>query len=288
MANPLRVDDPDAVRQRLETVAAEHGHRLLWLETTEEDPGHGQALQAVQQGAGLVCALGGDGTTRSVAAALAGTEVPLGLLPGGTGNLLARNLGLPLDGIEAAFVAALERGTRRIDVGRVRLDGGEPDIFLVMCGVGMDAGALDETPDAAKKALGWPSYLIGGLRQLARPGIAVRVRGAEPFSQHVRSVLVGNCGTLQGGVALMPEASPDDGRLDLLAFAPEGAAGWVRVLAAIVTGRRRGNRALREQHGTHFTISTRRPAPMELDGDPVGDHRVMRAEVWPGALLVRA
>ena len=118
VVNPTKVD-VDEVRGDLEAAAAEAGlgtPRLV--ETTEDDPGFGQTRDAVRDGASLVCALGGDGTVRAVAQELVGTGIPLGLLPGGTGNLLARNLGLPIDSLtEAAAAAFVRSGPRRSTSG---------------------------------------------------------------------------------------------------------------------------------------------------------------------------
>ena len=108
--NPVKVDDVDAAKQLVASAATRHGwDHPTWIETTAEETGEKQGREAVESGADVVASLGGDGTVRAVASALVGTDAALGLLPGGTGNLLARNLGLPIDSLEDA-VAALTTG----------------------------------------------------------------------------------------------------------------------------------------------------------------------------------
>src|SRR3954464_4796697 len=156
--HPLRVDDLDDAKDTVGKVCAEQGWpEPTWVETTAEETGEKQAQGGGRAGAGVVAWLGGDGTVRAVASALVGTDVALGLLPGGTGNLLARNLGLPVGQLDDAVRAVVQGRDRRIDVGVVRLcdDLPEPEssratkqspdevaddeeIFLVMTGLGLD------------------------------------------------------------------------------------------------------------------------------------------------------
>lgn len=314
VVNPTKFDDLDEVRRRITAVCTENGWaEPLWLETTEEDPGLGQAADAVDQGAEIVCALGGDGTVRAVATSLVGTDVPLGLLPAGTGNLLARNLGLPISSIEDSLEVVLTGRTRRIDVGLVRLlpdpvspgalrgdkeseeDPTDPrqkdeEVFLVMTGIGMDAEVMANTDEKVKGVLGWPAYVVAGVLRLWKRGFRVRLAGSgsRAKGRHARSVVVGNCGTLQGNFELMPDAELDDGRLDVVVMSPTGVFGWLAVLLALVTRNARGHRSVTRMSGTTFAVATGERVEAQIDGEPMGAQYGMRVRVLPGALGVRS
>ena len=121
--NPSKFEDPESVRALVRSTVAAHGEwdEPVIRETTVEDPGYGQTRAALADQPDLVCAIGGDGTVRTVAHVLTGTSTPMGLIPAGTGNLLGRNLELPLDLAEGLEVALTGRN-RHIDVGWLTLD----------------------------------------------------------------------------------------------------------------------------------------------------------------------
>src|SRR5690606_12427062 len=194
---------------------------LLWLETTVDDPGYAMTRKALAENADLVIAAGGDGTVRAVSSELAGTGVPLGVVPVGTGNLLARNLGIPLVTATAIRVA-LGGGGVRIDVVRVFGDGLPTERFVVMAGLGLDAAVVGEATANLKARLGWPAYLVSLARNLSFPAVRVdiSVDGRRPVRHLARMVVVGNVGTLHAGLPLLPDAKPDDGRLDVVVVAP--------------------------------------------------------------------
>lgn len=296
VVNPTKFTDLGSLRVQIDEVCRAHGWGSpIWAETTVADPGRGQARAAVEQGAQLVCSLGGDGTVRAVAQGLLGTTTPLALLPGGTGNLLARNLGLPIDSIEKALVVALTGRDRRVDVGRVSIDrSGEDhrpqeDIFLVMAGIGFDAAVMADAPERLKRHVGPAAYLVSGVRNMKGPQFKVRldVDGGPELSRRTRTVLIGNCGRLFGGVVLMPEARVDDGLLDTIILSPKGVVGWTAVAARVLSRRRHGHSIVDHYTGTRVSLRADRPEEVQVDGDTMGAARSVSAWVDPGALVVR-
>ncbi|MEU0133135.1 diacylglycerol kinase family protein [Streptomyces sp. NPDC006296] len=291
----------ETARARLDRVLQEHGRPgAAFVPTTADDPGRGQTARAVREGASLVVVCGGDGTIRAAAEALAGTGVPLAVVPCGTGNLLARNLGLPVKPAEA-LAGALGGTPHPIDLGWIEGDDLPASHFTVMAGAGLDAAMLESTSDRVKAMLGWPAYVMAGLRELRAPRmrLTVAVDGARPLRRTARMVLVANTGKVQGGAALVPAARPDDGLLDLMILDPRGPAGWLSAAVSVLRPRPKagdGDGDGAGRAGTHRSVeyfTFRRaevrfdtPQQRELDGDPVAPGRRLLAEVRPGALTV--
>ncbi|MFD6415918.1 diacylglycerol kinase family protein [Streptomyces sp. NPDC060194] len=301
--NPTVTDT--ATLDSLRRVLTEHGrHDVEFVPTTADDTGGGQASAAARAGATLVVVCGGDGTVRAVADALAGTGVPLAVVPCGTGNLLARNLGLPLTPAKA-LRAALDGAPRPLDLGWVEGEHLPGTHFTAMAGAGLDAAMLDRTDDRAKSALGWPAYVLAGLRELRSPSMRVTIRldDAPALRRTARMVLVANIGTVQGGMSVVPAAAPDDGLLDVAVYDPRGADGWLRVVGALLRGPRRAPEPASAQHlddtervaggrpVEYFTcrraeLTFAVPQPCELDGDTAPPGRRLLAEIRPAALTV--
>jgi len=295
VVNPVKIDE--SVRPQITAVCAGLGWAPpLWLPTTPEDPGTGQGAEAVARGADVVIACGGDGTVRAVAQALAGSRVAMGLVPAGTGNLLARTLRLPTD-IVAATKVAMTGDDRAIDVGHLCADRPEATedqtaderVFLVMAGTGFDATIMQSTPEALKGRVGPLAYIISGLRALRgrRARVSITIDGGPPLRRRTRMVVVGNTGTLVGGLALMPEASIDDGMLDVVSLAPKGIFGWLGVAARVVTRNRRGGRRIERWQAREVVITSDVAQPAQVDGDLIGEASELRIWVTAGALVVR-
>ncbi|HEX2498413.1 MAG TPA: YegS/Rv2252/BmrU family lipid kinase [Actinomycetes bacterium] len=283
--NPAKYADLGAtVRAEILVQAAALGYdEPVFRETTLLDAGLGQARELVELGTGLVIACGGDGTVRACADALAGTAVPLGIVPAGTGNLLARNLALPMDITHAVHVA-LTGQDRRIDLGVV--DGQR---FAVMAGIGFDAAMVAGTSERLKTGMGWPAYLLSGARHLFGDimRVTVRVDGGPELQRRARLVLVGNVGRITGGIPLLPDAAPDDGLLDVVILTPRTLVGWARVASRVLTRNRRTRRPVERHRGKRIEVRTEKPHPRELDGDNIPDAAEFVVEIEPATLTVR-
>jgi len=282
VVHPLRVGNLAAYQRRVVAALRRAGWpEPLWLPTTAEDPGPGQTRRAVQAGVDVVFVAGGDGTVRACVGELAGTDVALAVLPAGTGNLLAANLGLG-DDVTDGVEIAVRGGRRRIDVGQV----GERS-FVVMAGMGFDAKMIGATSERSKAALGWPAYVFGAMRHLRDHPMRVSVRldGGKPIRRRASTVLIGNVGRLQGGVLLLADAQPDDGKLDVAVLTPRSLAHWWSLGWAVL---RRHERVPGMEVFTarKVHVISDRPQPRQLDGDLVEPHRALTVTVRPRALLL--
>ncbi len=283
VANPTKSRDPYWDRRVLGVLARAGLPDATWLETTEQDTGAGQARQALDEGAELVVCCGGDGTVRSVADTLAGSDVPLALLPSGTGNLLARNLEIPLD-IEAAARVAARGRDRRIDVGRTA----RGECFLVMAGTGFDAAMLRDTSDRAKVWLSWAAYALAAARHLSGPLARYELcLDGEEVIRNARGVLVGNVSTLQAGLELLPGASPDDGWLDVAVLAPRTLREWWQLAHRVGRGRPQTPRVLERWTVREVQVRSTPEQPVQYDGDLVRAGVELSCTVERGALVLR-
>jgi diacylglycerol kinase family enzyme len=282
VVNPVKVPDMEFLRSLIgEGLNMAGWPAPAWYETTVEDPGKGQAEQAVRDGAELIFVCGGDGTVMAVVTALAGSDVALAVIPAGTGNLLAANLGLG-DDLATGVVVALEGGRKRIDVGVVG-----DRCFAVMAGMGFDARMLEGTSEEAKRRIGWLAYVGGGLKHLRDRPMRARivVDGGPPKPRRARTVIVGNVGRLQGGLRLLSKADPADGKLDVAILSPNNLGHWVRLAWAVMS--RRGRIPLMETFvAERVEIYTRRTEPRQLDGDLIEPGRSLKIHIKPRALLL--
>jgi len=308
--NPIKVDVA-RLREAVDEKEAELGYEsTLWLETTPEEPGQNLARQAVTEKVDAVLVAGGDGTVRAASEGLIDSGLPMTLLPAGTGNILARNLGISVNRLDEAVETVFDGEDRAIDAGIatiIRPDGAEEaHAFIVMIGIGIDAKMIAATNPELKKRVGWLAY-VEAIARIVRDVDAVRLRysldGSAERATTVHTLLVGNCGALPGGVLLMPDAEIDDGLLDIVGMRPRNFAGWVRVSTAVFwengvlrktrAGRQllAGNkpvRGLRYFQGRRATLRFEKPEEFEIDGEGMGLVTGVDVRVAPASLIVRA
>jgi len=263
--------------------AARHGWEAEVLVTDKAEEGVAAAQGAALDGMDLVVAAGGDGTVRGCAEGLAGTGVPLAIVPHGTANLLARSLGVPGHPRAALDVALDPDGVdRTIDLA---VADGVP--FTAMAGLGLDAAVVAGT--RMKHQFGWVAYALSGAAHLALPPAPFRITldDGEPIERSARSVVVGNSGMLPGGFTLLPNARLDDGLLDVGVLAPRGPFGWTRVATRVLSLSRHQDQMLERFQARKVEISTSALLPREIDGELIEHGHRLTVTVAPKALVVR-
>ncbi|NQX12362.1 NAD(+)/NADH kinase [Microbacteriaceae bacterium VKM Ac-2855] len=309
--NPIKVD-LDAIKAAIAAEEAEAGwEETLYYETTVEDPGAGQVREALQNGADVIIAAGGDGTVRVVAEAMRESDAALALLPSGTGNLLARNLNLTLADVENAVHVAFTGEDRAIDIGLIDIEAKpgatkKRHAYVVMAGLGIDAKMLANTDDELKKRAGWLAYVdaLGkALRDKNQLNFRFSLDGSSPRHVRAHTIIVGNCGSLPANILLLPDAAVDDGVFDIVLLRPEGFFGWAQIIFKVVwengilrrsgvvgqklMGLSKEVQALRYVKGRELVVRLEKPQEIELDGDGFGTAAAFKTWVVPGGLTVR-
>lgn len=305
--NPAKVP-LDRLRRAVAAREREHGWLpSRWHPTSRDDDGLQAATDALADGPAVVLVAGGDGTVRVVGEALQGSATPMALVPFGTGNLLARNLGHALGDLDASVGVAFAGATRAIDVAIAEMEDADGvhrrHAFLVMAGIGLDAAMAEQTNALAKRHLGWLAYVPPIARSITANRLLqlrYRIDGGPARSARAHTLIVGNCGTLTGSMLLLPAAAVDDGLLDVVMLRPKNRAGWAGIgtrltMQQLAHGSRFGTRmleltpavrALAYAQGRQFDVRFEIPHDVQLDGDGFGAIVRARITVLPGALRV--
>lgn len=307
IVNPSKPQAEQRKQHIKEFCEAKHLTQIEFIETQLDKDGRACAFEALDHGADVVVAVGGDGTVRTVASALSGTGHALGIVPIGTGNLFARNMGIPVDDVDAALTVATSHGSKLVDMGRLTiLDNEEEDhghAFLIIAGLGFDAQMIDDTDPELKKNISWLAYFVGAFKHLFAPKYrgSVSITSADG-STHTRTkltfrtLMAGNCGQIPG-FSLMPEAKWDDGILDFeIIDTTGGLIGWANlfgdVLHQTVTGKAQQsplstNSTVDQIQGVSAEVRLEKPALAEVDGDILRETSHIRFTVERQALTVR-
>jgi len=254
----------------------------LWIEVPKSRYAPKQVKRALAKGTELIFVWGGDGTVQRCIDAAAGSDAALAILPAGTANLLATNLGIPRD-IEQAVDIGLLGERRKLDVGRFN---GEK--FAVMAGAGFDASMIQQADGSLKERLGRVAYVWTGSQQLrAKPFKAkIEVDGAPWYAGAASCILVGNVGRLFGGVEVFADARPDDGRLELGVVNADGVTDWVRTLARTAVGQAERSPLVQATSAKKIKVKLNRKVLYEIDG---GDREKVKSfgiKVEPAAITI--
>ncbi|MCF3138550.1 diacylglycerol kinase family lipid kinase [Paenarthrobacter sp. AR 02] len=265
-----------------------------FYETTVEDPGYGQSRQALADRADVILACGGDGTVRVVAECLAHKNVAMGLIPVGTGNLLARNVDLDVTDMEGCIQTALFGHQRYIDTATMAISNSitghaSTHTFLVIAGMGLDAEVVGDTREDLKKTVGWLAYTEAGVRHLPgrRKRVSITMDDEPEQARKIRSVLFANCGLIPGGIDFIPQAMIDDGMLDIVVMSPRSAFGWIAMYTKILFKHKHNLPMMNFYRSGKVTIRSQEPMATQLDGDPSGEATKVTVQVEPASLLVR-
>lgn len=292
--NPVKNNAAEARQAIIDACELAGWDAPTFFETTVDDPGYGQSRQALAHGADVVLACGGDGTVRVVAECLAHKNVAMGLIPLGTGNLLARNVDLDVTNMEDCIHTALFGHQRFIDTATMNIANsitGEASAhtFLVIAGMGLDAEVVGDTKEDLKKTVGWLAYTEAGVRHLPgrRKRVTITMDDQPEQARKIRSVLFANCGLIPGGIDFIPQAMVDDGMLDIVVMSPRSAFGWLLMYTKVLFKHNRNLPMMSFYRSGKVTISSQEPMATQLDGDPSGEATEVTVRVQPGSLLVR-
>lgn len=253
-----------------------------WHEVPKSRKAPKQVRKAVDAGAELVFVWGGDGMVQRCVDTLAGSGVTIAIVPAGTANLFATSLKIPQDIAEAVRIG-LEGTRRRFDLGKVA---GEH--FAVMAGAGFDAAMIDDADRGMKSRAGKLAYFGTAVRHVGDDPVeaTVELDGTEWFSGPATCVLLGNIGTIAGGVEAFDEASPFDGRLEVGVSTAQGALQWARTLGRMAFGRSDDSPFVRVASARKVKVRFAEPVLLELDGGARTKVRKLKARAVPAAISI--
>ena len=254
----------------------------MWCEVPKSRFAPEQAKKLLKGGAELIFVWGGDGTVQRVIDTVAGAPIALAILPAGTANLFATNLGIPKD-LEEAVKIGLNGFRRQLDVGQMNREH-----FGVMAGTGLDALMIRDADAGLKDKVGRFAYVWTGAKNVRKSSVKMRIEvdGAAWFKGKASCLLVGNVGDVIGGISAFSDARPDDGRLNIGVVTASGALDWVRTLTRSAIGDVEGSPFVETTTGRTFDIRLDKALPYEIDGGARKKTKRLKCKVVPGAITV--
>jgi diacylglycerol kinase (ATP) len=267
----------------LRTTLADAGYAdPIWYEVKKSNRARKAIRRALRQGVQLLFIWGGDGMVQQCIDALQGHDVALAILPAGTGNLFATDLGIPRE-IARAVEIGLKGKRRKLDVGVVN---GER--FVVMTGTGFDATMIADTSRRAKQELGRLAYVRNSVKAMQAKSVemSIRLDGSMWFKGEASCVLIGNIGKATGGVQVFEDASPDDGVLNVGVVTSKNLWQWAQVLLRVATEMKGASRFLRRASARKITVKLRRKRRYEVDGGVRPATKTLKIRIRARAITV--
>ncbi|WP_250038137.1 diacylglycerol/lipid kinase family protein [Paractinoplanes maris] len=272
----------DELRRRLTDAEVED---LDWYEVPKSKKAPKAVRSALEGKPDRLIVWGGDGMVqRSLdVVARSGTKVPVGIIPAGTGNLLATNLGIPTSSLEDAVEVALHGVDKAIDLGK--LDG---EHFGVMAGIGFDGAMIQDADRGLKDRLGKLAYVWAGLRHVNGEAAtaSITIDGTTWFEDEASCVLIGNVSKITGGIRAFDDAKPDDGWLDVGVATAQGALQWARALGTMAVGRSDSSPFVRTTRARRVDVKLESKMEYELDGGARSKTKSFSAKVVPAAVKI--
>jgi len=277
-------EDPEQRKKIISDALAEHNYGCQFIATSEKEGAKQLAEEALKKGGiDLLVVAGGDGTVMEVLEAVAGKDIPVAVIPSGTGNLLSVNLGIPTKVPDAVHVA-LSGEVYKLDLGCTSLG----TRFAIMGGLGIDAQMIHDADRKAKKRLGVLAYLWAALKNLPRRReyVEICLDDQPAISRRVKMVMIANMGKITGGMEAMPTASPNDGKLDVGIVTAETLGQWLRLVTYALIGRANEAPDMDVHQVKKVKIRTRSPQLVQFDGEDAGEHQEWSVEVEPAAVRI--
>jgi YegS/Rv2252/BmrU family lipid kinase len=255
----------------------------IWSEVPKSKYAPERVEKALAEGAETIFAWGGDGMVQRCVDVLAGTEATLAILPAGTANLFASNLGIP-DDIAEAVQVGLSGQERKLDLGKMN---GEH--FAVMGGAGLDARMIRDADGGPKDRFGRLAYIWAASKNLRVEPFKARieVNGDLWYKGDASCILVGNVGALFGGMEAFDSASPEDGLLELGVTHAESLGQWARTVTRTAIGSVGESPFVQATKAERIDVELDRKVLYEIDGGERKEVKRLKVKVKPGALRVR-
>jgi len=254
----------------------------LWYEVAKSSQVPECAREAVRAGAELVFIWGGDGTVRRCVESLVDSGIPIAVLPAGTGNLLARNVGIPQD-VQKAVAIGLYGDRHEIDTATVN-----GKHFAIMAGAGFDALIMRDANDGLKERAGRVAYVWSGARNLGQRPVKAKIdlEGRRFYKGPITCVLFGNMSEVLGGIEVFEGSSPDDGLIEMGVVSARSRTQWMRTLARVAVGRAESSPFVATTRGTDMRITFDKAVVYEVDGSEQKPARKLRVKVRPRSTTI--